>query len=332
MTIPERIDDPIPTGTAGPSPVCCHNEWDALEEVVVGRLDGAAAETRSIPADQTRAELDALAKLLRAEGVTVHRPEPTRHERTFETPDWKERGFSAACPRDAVIVVGNELIETPLAWRARYYETDALRPLFLSYFRAGARWSSAPRPDLKDELFEEAEGEWLDDARPPMFVGESEPVLCAADVVRCGTDLFAMRTAGTNLAGIEWLRRHLGDAHEVHEITPRLPVGGMLDTIFLPLSPGEFLVRDHAIDPARLPDVVRAGTIRIAPETSAEHAGLAMNVLLLDPKRVLVEESQSSMIAALREWGYDPRPVPLAGYAALGGSIRRATLDIRRRT
>ncbi|MDG2305798.1 MAG: amidinotransferase [Candidatus Binatia bacterium] len=298
----------------------------------MGRLDGAAAETRSIPADRTRAELDALAKLLRAEGITVHRPEPARHDRLFQTVDWKERGFSSACPRDAVIVVGDELIETPLAWRARYFETDALRPLFLSYFRAGARWSSAPRPDLKDELYEEAHGEWLDDARPPMFAGESEPVLCAADVLRCGRDLFTMRTAGTNLAGIEWLRRHLRATHEVHEIKPRLPVGGMLDTIFLPLAPGEFLVRDAAIDPTQLPETVRAGTIRIAPKTSVQNANLAMNVLQLDPKRVLVEESQTDMTRALTSWGYDVRPVPLDGYAVLGGSLRRATLDIRRRS
>lgn len=323
LTISERIDE-SPTAA---SPVSSRNEWDPLEEVVLGRLDGAAANTPAIPRDETRKELQAFAKRLADEGVEVRRPEAVPHERTFETVDWKERGFSSACPRDATLIVDDQIVETPLGWRARYYETDALRPLFLSYFRAGARWTSAPRPELKDDLYVEAEGTWLDDAAPPLVVGESEPILTASDVARCDGDLFAMRTAGTNQAGITWLRRHLGAEHEIHEISPRVQIAGSLDTVFVPLGPGEILLREDAIDPASLPDVCRDWQIRTAP---AGNGAAAMNLLVLGPKRVLVEATQTEMADALRGWGYDAIPVPLSGYAALGGSLRRATLDIRR--
>lgn len=327
LTISERIDDP--TSEAGP--VTSRNEWDRLEEVVLGVLDGAAAEARTIPKDDTRRDLQTLSKLLSAEGVTVHRPEPAAHTRTFETVDWKERGFSSACPRDAVLIVDDEIIETPLGWRARFYETDALRDLFLSYFRAGARWTSAPRPELKDDLYAEPTGDWLGEAKPPIVINESEPILSAADVIRADRHLFAMRTAGTNQAGITWLRRHVSPRCEVHEIEPRTQVAGQLDTVFTALGPGEILLRKDAIDPATLPEVLRDHRIRIAPAANSEDAAAAMNVLLLDPKRVLVEAAQTDMVDALRSWGYEVIPVALAGYAALGGSIRRATLDIRRR-
>ncbi len=332
MTISQRIEDAPEASGVERKPVSSQNEWDPLEEVVLGRLDGAAAETPAIPADETRRDLDALQKLLTAEGVTVHRPDPTPHGRTFETADWKERGFSAACPRDAVLVVDDEIIEMPLGWRARYYETDGLKSLFLRYFRDGARWACAPRPELKDELYEEPGGEWLDDARPPAAVTEAEPILCAADIARKGFDLFAMCTAGTNQAGITWLERHLGTRYRVHQIQPRRPVAGQLDTLFLPLSPEEILIREDAIDPTALPSGLRDSRIRIAPEANDGQDALALNVLMLDRQRVLVEATQTNMIDALRTWGYDAIPTPLAGYAPLGGSLRRATLDIRRRT
>lgn len=325
MTISERTDG----SPATDAPVSSKNEWDRLEEVVVGRLDGAAANTPAIPRDETRKDLQAFAKQLTAEGVEVRRPEAAPYERTFETVDWKERGFSSACPRDGVLVVGDQIIETPLGWRARYYDTDALRPLFFSYFQAGARWISAPRPELKEELYEEPRGDWLDGTTPPVVVGENEPILAASDVARCDRDLFVMRTASTNRQGITWLRRHLGTAHAVHEIEPRKQFAGPLDTVFVPLGPGEVMVRDDAVDPEALPAACRDWNIRSAPQGGD---AVATNLLVLGPKRAMVEASQTSMIEALRSWGFEVIPVPLAGYAALGGSLRRATLDIRRAT
>lgn len=327
METPERTEEP----KERESPVSSHNEWDPLEEVLVGWLDGAAAQTSVIPRDETRKELENLAKLLKAEGVTVRRPDAAPHARTFETVDWKERGFSSACPRDSVLVMGEEILETPLGSRARYYETDAFRTLFLEYFRAGARWTSAPRPELKDDLYEEPSGAWLENAAPPIVINEAEPILSAGDVLRCGRDVLTMQTAGTNQAGITWLRRHLGDDYQVRELTPRQQVAGSLDTLLAPLGENEILLRDDAIDPTTLPEALLGRTIRAAPPPSeGGDPAAAMNILMLDPKRALVEASQTSMLEALRTWGYDPIPVALGGYAALGGSIRRATVDIRR--
>lgn len=101
-------------------------------------------------------ELDGFAKILEAEGVTVRRPEvlPGDYAQEYSTPDFKARnGLYAAMPRDVLIVVGNEIIESPMAWRSRYFEYRPFRKLIKEYFHAGAKWTAAPKPFMSDELY-----------------------------------------------------------------------------------------------------------------------------------------------------------------------------------
>jgi glycine amidinotransferase len=52
---------------------------------------------------------------------------------------------------------------------------------------------------------------------------------------------------------------------------------------------------------------------------------------MLDPKRVVVEASERTLIAAFRDWGFQPIACPFLNYAPFGGSFHCATLDVRRR-
>ena len=61
----------------------------------------------------------------------------------------------AAMPRDILIVVGDEIIEAPMAWRSRFFEYRAYRPLLKEYFRRGAKWTTAPKPLMSDELYDQ---------------------------------------------------------------------------------------------------------------------------------------------------------------------------------
>ena len=62
-------------------------------------------------------------------------------------------GYMNACPRDGVMVVGDEIIESAMAWRSRLFELYAYKKLFAHYFRQGARWTAAPRPAMGDDLY-----------------------------------------------------------------------------------------------------------------------------------------------------------------------------------
>ena len=57
-------------------------------------------------------------------------------------------------PRDILLVVGDELIEAPMAWKSRFFEYRAYRPLIKEYFKQGARWTTAPKPQMGDELYD----------------------------------------------------------------------------------------------------------------------------------------------------------------------------------
>jgi glycine amidinotransferase len=348
-------------------PVNSHTEWDPLEEVIVGRLDGATLPPdhvavtfnasccllsrlyrlvagRRYPSWMVRRankELEEFIHILEAEGVVVRRPDAMDFHTRFRTPHWSSRGFVAACPRDVFLVVGNEIVETPSCWRSRFFEAFAYRTLFKEYFAKGAKWSAAPRPELTERLFDPK-------FRPPKtgepiryVINEFEPVFDAADFVRCGKDLFVTRSNVTNCLGIEWLRRHLGGGYRIHEIESRCRQPMHIDTTLLPLAPGKVLVNPEYLDVGRLPPVLKSWDILPAPEPdpvdgimarlSACSRWLSMNVLMLDENRVMVDRSQPSLVKALKGWGFDPIPCAFLSYGPFGGSFHCATLDIRRR-
>jgi glycine amidinotransferase len=236
------VNDPISNVASrqpatGSCPVRSFNEWDPLEEVIVGSLEGAVmppshiTSTRTIPplaaqlyrafggrrfpaimVDAARRELDGFIGLLEAEGIVVRRPEPIDFTVRGRTPSWTSKGYCIACPRDGFLVIGDEIIETPMPWRSRYFEAFSYRRLFKDYFARGARWTAAPRPELRDELYDY---DWMppEKGEPLRYmITEFEPVFDAADFVRCGRDLFGIRSNVTNASGFEWLRRHLDDA------------------------------------------------------------------------------------------------------------------------
>ncbi|WP_208026429.1 amidinotransferase [Streptomyces sp. Tu 3180] len=356
-----------PSTESGASPVNSHNEWDPLEEIIVGRLEGATIPsnhpvvTCNIPrwaarvqgraaglryprvlVERAQRELDGFIALLQSLGVTVRRPDAVDHRQRFGTPDWSSRGFCNSCPRDSMLVVGDEIIETPMAWPCRYFETHSYRTILKDYFRRGARWTAAPRPQLTDELFEADFSVPAADEPLRYILTEFEPVFDAADFVRAGRDLFVTRSNVTNAMGIDWLRRHLGSGYRIHEIESRCRTPMHIDTTFVLLAPGKALVNPEYVDVDRLPDVLDSWDVLVAPEpdpiddrllriTSMCGKWLSMNVLMVDEKRVIAERHHTGMLRALERWGFEPIPCDLLHYAAFGGSFHCATLDVRRR-
>jgi glycine amidinotransferase len=354
------------------------NEWDPLEEVVVGTASGAVypecgpvlaaagepewlwhyqgVHVEEEHVREANAQLDRLVHVLEAEGVTVRRPDPIPHNTPFSTPYWHCRGgWNAANPRDLFLVVGDEIIECASPLRHRHFESLAYRRLFTDYFRGGARLTAAPKPALRDSFYDHRcratgpdgsadlgrrvlpEGAAF---RSPVF--EDEPVWEAADFVRCGRDLFVTRSVVTNGLGVEWVRRHLGPGFRVHEIKTRCSTPCHIDTTFVPLAPGKVLVNPDWVDAAELPECVKKWDVLVAPRPSyAVHSPMAfpqfssqwlsMNVLSLDPERVLVDAQQTELIRSLRDWGFRPLPLPFDHVGPFGGSFHCATLDVRRR-
>ncbi|KAJ0056416.1 hypothetical protein NL108_006923, partial [Boleophthalmus pectinirostris] len=331
---PHLEDDHVTDALEQDCPVCSYNEWDPLEEVIVGRAENAhvppftvevKANTyekywpwyqkyggQSFPADHLKkavSEIEEMCNILRHEGVTVRRPEPIDWSMVYKTPDFESSGMYAAMPRDILIVVGNEIIEAPMAWRARFFEYRAYRPLIKEYFKKGAKWTTAPKPTMADELYDQdypirtVEDRHKLAAQGKFVTTEHEPCFDAADFIRAGRDLFVQRSQVTNYMGIEWMRRHLAPDYKVHVVSFKDPNPMHIDATFNIIGPG--LVLSNPDRPCRQIDMFKkAGWTVVKPPTPLipdDHPlwmsskWLSMNVLMLDEKRVMVDANETTI-------------------------------------
>src|SRR3712207_9504529 len=58
---------------------------------------------------------------------------------------------------------------------------------------------------------------------------------------------------------------------------------------------------------------------------------VAMNVLVLDPGKIVVEAGEAELIALLESAGFTVVPVPFRHVNSFGGAFHCATSDVRRR-
>jgi len=377
------------TGSSSPyapiNPNCAvnsHNEWDPLEEVIVGRLDGATIPPwhvagkavwpkkwwdmyktqsgQSFPPEliaKGTEELENFVHILEHEGVTVRRPEvgPGDFSQSYKTPDFEcQNGLYAAMPRDVLIVVGNEIIEAPMAWRSRFFEYRPYRKLIKEYFQRGGKWTAAPKPTMSDELYAKEQDFVV--GQGAFVTNEFEPVFDAAEFIRLGRDIVVQRSQVTNQFGIEWMRRHLGDEYRIHVFDFQDKNAMHIDGTFVPLGPGKLLV--NPIRPCitgethsfftyngknceyKLPRMFKGWDIFVAetPILSPSHPlfftspwTATCNIILLDEKRVVIEAHEEPTIKAFESWGFQAIKVPFRHFFPFGGSFHCATCDIRRR-
>ena len=249
------------------------NEWDPLEEIVVGLADHACYEpsepaTRPVErgevpfgtpfptgpkpreaVDRANADLTALVALLESRGVTVRRPTPFDFSAAIRTPDFEvDNQYCAVCPRDVLITIGEEIIEAPMSRRARFFEYLAYRAVVRQYWHTDERvlWTAAPKPSMAAAMYREEFWSWPLDERyrrmheSEFCVTQEEALFDAADICRFGRDIIVQESMTTNRAGIVWLRRHLGGrgirVHPVHFPLDLFP--SHIDCTFVPLRPG----------------------------------------------------------------------------------------------
>ena len=342
-----------------------YNEWDPLEEAVVGVAEGTAvapwhvALRATMPRDKWEwfrqhggepfpqrvleaagEELDNFARVLEDAGVTVRRPDVVDHTKPFSTPEWTSTGVYATFARDIMLVVGDQIIEAPMGWRSRLYSMSPYRRIVKDYWARGARWVAAPRPELPDEAFNAD----YDPDEHDSFTGpedsvlrEFEPTFDVGDFMRCGRDIFAQPSHVTNWMGIEWVRRHLGDEFRVHEVLFDDAHPMHVNATFLPLAPGKLLVNPERV--TKVPDMFDGWDVLRAPEPAIpdDHPmymsskWVSINLLMLDPEHVFVEENETELIRALDQWGLEPIPVPFRNVYSLGGAFHCVVNDVRRR-
>ena len=297
------------------------NEWDQLEEVIVGNPlharfptpdpstqlaefhDRSLAEIPRGPfpqqiIEETEEDLNEFIRILEGLGVTVKRPETWSHEAKFSTIHWEAQGYYNYCPRDILLVIGDQIIETPNVIRSRAQETFSYRELLIDYMKSGAKWYSAPKPMLLDSLFDY-------DLKKPTPRND-EPAFDAANVLRLGRDLIYLVSATGNELGGHWLQSILGDTFRVHFLKD-VYYGSHIDSTFVALRPGLILCNPGRVNNDTLPNILKQWKVIYSPpmENTDRHDAdylsksigsdwIDMNAFSINPNLVVVDRNQPS--------------------------------------
>lgn len=355
------------------------NSWDEfspLKHIIIGVPDGTCippnepASRHKIPFDSdmkgmtgprslasveaAARQMDNLCDVVRSHGIKVDRPAPVKWGQRIETPFFSsDSEFGCMPARDVLLTVGNEILEATMSYRSRWFEYRAYRDILMQYWLEdhSFRWEAAPKPQLSDDSYKmdyldvhESADEAFRLAKVANcdFVTKDwhEPLFDAADVCRLGKDLFVQNGFTTNLAGIEWLRRHFPD-HRVHAVNfpgDQYPIH--IDATFVPLRPGLIINNPNRKLPEEQRKIFADNGWEIVDAATPSHTEppalcyssvwLSMNCLVIDDKHIIVEESEVNQIQQMKDYGFDPIPVPFRDAYAFGGGLHCSSADVYR--
>jgi len=322
------------------------NEWDPLEHVIVGLASGACIPAMDVslrtinyshvkdvatvpqgpyPAQviqEANEDLENLAAWFQRQGIKVSRPDAAVTPRYYNY-----------CPRDSVLILEHDIIETPMPLRAREDEARAMHHIFRE--TDCRRWISL-RARRHDSLYN------TDCVNNPdvLALTDAEAAFDAANILRANDDLFYLVSNSGNMAGATLLQDIVGTQRRVW------PICGLysymhLDSTLALLREGLLIAnpsRVRSLEQLPYPlqgwDVIWApdpGDVAHFPGYVNSSSWVSMNVLSVAPDLVLVEENQTALARLIEQHHIQVELLPMRHARTLGGSFHCVTLDIRRR-
>jgi scyllo-inosamine-4-phosphate amidinotransferase 1 len=298
-----------------------NNEWDTLNEIVVGKADFAnwpstdpvfaresektlwtatPVPTGPVPQqiiDESNEDLEALCDALRKESVVVHRPGDMNFQELG--------GMYNYCPRDRLLVAGTELVDCNMMYPCRNMEIDAL-PMVTSQ---AAKIHTMPR--------------------------DQDMILDAANISRLGdTWLYLMSHSG-NQAAYEWLCAQFPD--KTIEAC-NFYAGVHIDSTIVPIREGVALINGSRVRPGELPNALKGWRCvyinDVVPQGFHNYPyaskWIALNMLMVNPHLAIVDKHQRSIIQILKSLDVEVIPLELRHSRTLGGGFHCVTLDLVR--
>jgi glycine amidinotransferase/scyllo-inosamine-4-phosphate amidinotransferase 1 len=297
------------------------NEWDPLEEVVVGIADYAnwpsndtvfaeeSAKTvwkeTPVPSgavpqwivDEANEDLNQLANTLVQYGATVRRP---------ESMNFVERnGMYNYCPRDRLLVAGDTIVDVNMMYPCRNQEIEAL-----SKITNNARVITMPR--------------------------DQGMVLDAANICRLGNTWLFLESYSGNRLAYDWLCKQFPN---ISIELCNFYAGVHIDSTIVPLREGLVLLNGHRVNESNCPRVFDSWQKIYATDVVAQgfyqypyaSKWIALNMLVLDPHTVIVDRHQTQLIQTLEQHQFTVIPLELRHSRTLGGGFHCVTLDTRRK-
>jgi scyllo-inosamine-4-phosphate amidinotransferase 1 len=298
-----------------------YNEWDTVQEIVVGRADWAnwpsqdpvfAQESSKttwqetpVPSgpvpdwiiDEANEDLDLLAQTLQDFGAVVHRPRAINYQQLG--------GMYGYCPRDRLLVYGNTVVDPAMMYPCRDMEVETLDHVV---YRA-------------DTVHRMPRNQGL--------------VLDAANVLRLNDSMLYLESASGNREAARWLMAKFPDVNiEVCNFYS----GVHIDSTIVPLREGLVMVNASRVSMHNLPRVFDSWEIvwidDVEPQAFYQYPyaskWIALNMLVLDPYTVIADKNQSKLIKILESYNFTVIPLELRHSRTLGGGFHCVTLDLVR--
>jgi len=297
------------------------NEWDPLEEVVVGIADHANwpstdpvfAEEASktlwtetpVPSgavpqwivDETNEDLNQLADALIQYGAIVRRPEPMNFV--------QRNGMYNYCPRDRLLVAGNVIVDVNMMYPCRNQEIEALTRV-------------------------------IDHAQVITMPRDQGMILDAANICRLGNTWLFLESYSGNKLAYNWLCKQFP---QINIELCNFYAGVHIDSTIMPLRDGLVLLNGHRVNESNCPRAFDGWTKLYVDEVKSQgfyqypyaSKWIALNMLVLDPHTVIVDQNQTQLIKLLELHQFTVIPLELRHSRTLGGGFHCVTLDIRRK-
>jgi glycine amidinotransferase/scyllo-inosamine-4-phosphate amidinotransferase 1 len=297
------------------------NEWDPLKRIVVGDTTHAnwpvhdpvfGQESQKtlwketpVPSgpvpqwiiDETNEDLQVLADTLTQLGVEVIRPSTFN----FQAHD----GMYNYCPRDRLLVYGDNIIDTAMMYPCRDMELQCYHEII----QEAKTFVSMPR--------------------------DRGIVLDAANILRLNDTLLMLESSSGNKEAHEWLIDTFVDTNIER---CNFYAGVHIDSTVVALRDGLVMLNSSRVKPELVPKVfekwekiwiddVVAQSFHEYPYASK---WIAMNMLSIDPHTVIVDKHQTDIIQTLERRNFTVIPLELRHSRTLGGGFHCVTLDLLR--
>lgn len=336
--------------------VSVYNEWDPIEEIIVGTSLYAKIPSNEpgyysfeysskgdlnhcvMPGkfpqkliEETEEDIANFITLLEKMHIKVRRPNAIDFHNKIKTLDWESEHFFCYCPRDVLLAIGDTIIETPNLYRSRYFETMSYKEILIDYLQSGSKWISAPKPRLLNESYN-----FINPQKG--LLNNIEPIFDAANILRAGKDIFYLVSDTGNELGATWLQAALGNKYKVHPCRD-LYGGEHIDSTLSLLRPGLVLVNPARVNKNNLPSLLNKWDVIVAPEMVTYSYSdikplstkwLGMNLLMLSPNLAVVDKHQIQLIKLLESYSIDVIPLQLRHGRQLAGGFHCITLDVKR--
>ena len=193
-----------------------YTEYDPLQSVIVGDTyapgdvdhlltKGNTSQFNKI-LEETKQDLDLLADFLKRGNVEVMRPHIYNYD-TVKMPTFDvQLPIAPVVPRDALMVMGKNIIQTYTSYTDRYFDSVSYYPIFEKMFQQGYRWVSQPAPML---INLNTKDDWICNDRTYKDTLHNRVLWHTATMFKAGDAFIVNQEGPGSNTGLEWCKREL---------------------------------------------------------------------------------------------------------------------------